>query len=277
MALPPLGSLPVIPTPGLSSIPGANAASNFLGSLQNRLVTAPGGVEDIAGFIFDYAGEASSDLEADITDHWTENNAAIQDHVALRPVRVRLRGFVAELVQKVTGAGALIGSVQSILTQVPAYTGGYTPQALQTVGKALTQAQNYQNQVNQYIGQGKSLFGLFANSPATQTRQEKAYAQLEALWASRQVFALVTPWRIYPSMVIERLHPVQPESTRDMTDFTITLKQLNFAQTLAIPNYLSTFAGRAALMQQGTTVLGQQPPTKAATSILYGAFSGALK
>lgn len=263
----------------LTSIQGSfssaqNAASDFLGNLQNRLVVAPGGVEDIAGFIFDYAGEARSNIDADITDHWTELNASLQDHIAIKPIKIILKGFVAELAHKNSGAGALLSTVQNILTSVPAYLGGYNPQALGVVSGVLSKAQNIQNTLSMYVAQGKSLVSLFTNSPATQTKQEKAYAQLEALIVSRQIFTLVTPWRMYSNMAIEKLEVVQPENTRDMSDFTVHLKQMNFAQTLAIPNLLSTFAGRAVSQQSPTTLLGQQPPVTSAPSLLYQAWQG---
>lgn len=273
MALTGLPGAPIISSVQGTFASAQNAASNFLGNLQNRLVVNPGGAEDIAGFIFDYAGDAMATIEAEITDHYTEINAAMQDHIAIKPIKIMLRGFVSELAYKNSGAQALLSTVQNILTSVPAYTGGYTPQALGVVNGVLSKAQNVQNTLSTYVAQGKSLVHLFRDSPATQTKQEKAYAQLEALVVSRQTFTLVTPWRLYPNMAIEKLQATQDEKTRMLTDFTVNLKQMNLAQTLAIPNYLSTFAGRAAQQQQPTTLLGQQPPVTKGPSILYNAWS----
>lgn len=51
----------------------------------------------IAGFLFDVPEEQTFVLDSDITDHFVEDNTAIQDQVALRPEKVTLRGLVAEI------------------------------------------------------------------------------------------------------------------------------------------------------------------------------------
>lgn len=52
----------------------------------------------IAGFIFDIDDETEMALRSEITDHWTEENVAIQDHIALLPEEITVRGLVAEVV-----------------------------------------------------------------------------------------------------------------------------------------------------------------------------------
>ena len=55
-------------------------------------------VPNIGYFIFDIDGTTTHTLESDITDHYTENNTAIQDHWALKPEKITLKNYQGELV-----------------------------------------------------------------------------------------------------------------------------------------------------------------------------------
>ncbi len=57
---------------------------NYLASQESGVI---GDQMSIGAFVFDYAGEVSSELHADITDHYTEDNTVVQDHIALNPIR----------------------------------------------------------------------------------------------------------------------------------------------------------------------------------------------
>ena len=52
---------------------------------------------EVSGFLFDVKGRDELTLASNITDHYVENNSAIQDHIALKPITIRLNGFVGEL------------------------------------------------------------------------------------------------------------------------------------------------------------------------------------
>jgi hypothetical protein len=251
--------LNVLPPSLAASLPSHDAASSFVGKLQSRLVAKPKGVVGIGGFVFDYAGEDRVERHAEITDHYTEDNTVINDHMALKPTRVVMRGLVSELNQTAKQAAGIFGGLQSLLTTVPAYLGKKTPGALAKIQGAITKAQNIEAQVNQAISQGKSILGLFTKSAPTQTRQQLAFAQLEALQESRQLFSVVTPYRVFDNMVIESVVFVQPESTRFQSDVVVTLKEVRFALTIATPNYLSKFGGRAAFQNQGQSNVGKTP------------------
>lgn len=51
-------------------------------------------------FFFSYLNEESVSLQADITDNFVETNYAVQDHIALKPRTIRLKGLVGEIVFK---------------------------------------------------------------------------------------------------------------------------------------------------------------------------------
>ena len=88
---------PVLPSETFSAIPNGQA---YVDGLVNKYVLRTKNSQGIGGFVFDYLGDVNVSLQADITDHFAEDNTAIQDHVAMRPIKVVMRGFVSELVMK---------------------------------------------------------------------------------------------------------------------------------------------------------------------------------
>lgn len=261
--------------PGLASaLPSGDVARNFVSKLTGRTIAKPKGVEGIGGFVFDYAGETRVERHAEITDHYVEDNTVVNDHIGLKPVRLVLRGYVGELAQTAAIAAGITGTLQNLLTTVPGYLGRYTPGGLAKIQGAITQVQNIENQVNQAVAQGKSIVNFFRKGAPAQTKQQKAYAQLEAIQESRQVFTVVTPYRLFENMVIESLVFVQPEETRFVSDIVVTLKQMRFAQVISTPKYLSRFGGRAAYQNQPETNVGKTPGTKVPNSIAFDLFKG---
>ena len=217
--------------PSVAHPPKAGAissAADFLASQKSGIIADHFG---IAGLIFDYSGEVKTDLAADITDHYTEDNKAVQDHVALLPIRVTMKGLIGELVKgfNPTGASGVLQTLQTSLTAVPGYLGESTPQAVYKATKVISQAQNISNQLSSAVSKGKSLYNFFKDGIASSTAQGKFYVQLESLWNQRSPFSIVTPHKIYNNMVIESMSALQPEDTKYLSEFTVTLKQIRFA------------------------------------------------
>jgi hypothetical protein len=241
---------------------------DFLNSLTLRgpAFLRPKTVVGIGGFVFDYAGEASITLQAEITDHYAEDNSVINDHYAVRPARVMLRGLVGELVASPPqGINGVLDFLQNRLTTVPALLGKYTPQALGKVQKALTQAQNTVNTIDQGLSRVKNIAAFFGKANPGNTKQTQAFAFLESMMLSRQIFLVETPYKFFDNMAIEALSFIQPEETKYASDISITMKQMRFADTKTAVTDKANFSGRAAA-QRGSVVDNGQ--TKGAT-LLY--------
>lgn len=200
----------------------ANTASN----LVNQYVVSPLVNIGIAGFVFSISDETRLDLTADITDHYAEDNAAIQDHIAIRPDKIVLRGYVGELVyetQKPTG------TLQK-LTEKIAIINSYVP----TLTAAATQLQNaitgQKAGATDYFKAGLStaqnLYSAFKTLNPPKTKQAQALNFFRALFNARQLVSLETPWSFYSSMAIESISVIQPAETNDVSDFSITLKKI---------------------------------------------------
>ena len=60
--------------------------------------------------------------------------------------------------------------------------------------------------------------------------QTRAFLFFEALWKSKARFSVETTWKRYDNMVITSIKPLRDENA-DITDFTLTFKQINRAVT----------------------------------------------
>src|SRR5271170_7629799 len=72
--------------------------------------------------LFHYEGEQTVALESDITDHYIEDNTAIQDQIALKPVMITTHGFIGELNDVPPSFLSLLQSASQKLTTISAYT-----------------------------------------------------------------------------------------------------------------------------------------------------------
>lgn len=241
---------------------------SYLDNLANKYVVKPKTAQGIGGFVFDYEGDTTVRLHADITDHYAEDNSAIQDHVAVNPTRLTLRGFVGEVVLKApTGIVGALNAVQTRLTQVPAYLGKYTPGAVQKIAAVVTSTQRVVNTIDQSLARVKNVVGLFDKSVLGRSKQEQAYYKLQALFVTHQVVIVATPYGTLNNMCIEDVIFFQDEKTKEWSDITVIMKQLRFV-TVQNAN-LDLRAGRNAQQAQTQTPNGTTKGVPANISAAY--------
>lgn len=222
----------------------------------------------IAGFLFDVVNDDGSELESDITDHYTEDNNPVQDHIALRPEIVTVSGSIAEVVRAMPVAKP-ITAVTNPLPIIPSLTPALAPGAeAAQVATATTAAQEQAS-----ITSTQSLYGYYqARLPQqpNQTKQQVAYGFMYQLWKGRQLFSVETPWGFFTNMAIQSITARQGPDSRFVSDFDITFKKIRTVKSVTIvPGLL---AGRATFQwapvtQNGT--IGQTTPTTAQTSQFY--------
>lgn len=246
---------------------------SYLDNLANKFVVKPKTAKGIGGFVFDYEGDTSLQIQADITDHYAENNTAVQDHIAIHPIKLTLKGFVGELVlQKPTGLLGALEQIQNRLTTVPAYLGKYTPGAVATVQKVLTTATNTVNTIDQSLARVKNIVGLFDNSVLGRTNQAKAYNKLQSLMVTKQLMLVETPYGTFNNMAIESLVMTQDESTKYWSDIAVTLKRINL---VAVQTSTIDFrSGRNVQQSQAPVDKGSTKGTPENVSIAYKVFGG---
>lgn len=235
-----VGTLPALTT-GVTSLSGLLLVSpNINGGYQpqNNIQTQlplPAAISSNLGaqpqvpqFVFNYEGEQTVSLESDITDHFIENNSAIQDQISLKPEIITTHGFIAELNDLVPPSLAVLQAAASKLTVLGAYTPALSLTALNALNEALFLYNTAQNAVNTGVAAVASLTG---NGSTNQTKQQAAFTQFYGYWLQRYLFTVQTPWAVFQNMAIQRLRAIQDAETRMITDFEITFKKMRFAQS----------------------------------------------
>ena len=210
----------------------------------------------IAGFKFHLPESEQVNMESDITDHYTDSNSVIQDHVAKRPVVLTLSGYQGEYFYSVNEIEDALANVTPVLSLVKQFVPKLSAATIQAKQGWL----NYQNTINTGGGIGENqnidpsktltenttlaskagvlwnslngvdLFKLFQDLYKLKSAQTRAFLFFEALWKSEAVFTVETTWKRYDNMMIQKVLPIR-ESNADITSFTVTFKQMNFAQT----------------------------------------------
>lgn len=272
-------------------IPGLNPIADTLYNLalvipgQNRgyQPTNPAWSQAPPPLLFHYEGENIAELVSDITDHFVEDNTAIQDQIALRPEMVQVHGFIGELNDiSPLPLSPLVQSVGEL-----GLVSGFLPEISISAQHALNLAQQaYQSAANS-VNSAVSAWSSLLSGPATvgssgitpgaqgQNKQQVMFQQFYGYWRSRSLFTVQTPWAIYDNMAIQSLRAVQDESTRMITDFHVIFKKIRFASLNQTPNL--ALAGRASdqaasLLDQGTVNPGPGGQTlpEALQSVLGG-------
>lgn len=241
--------------------------------LPSKVATVAGGLANVVsglratptnldGLVFDYEGECSAELNAEITDHYSESNNFMNDHAVLKPIRVTLKGLVGELVAGPAGgglAGTITGAlqgVQNVLGTVPGLLGTRTPSGLVKLNKSIGNAQKSINQISSAVSQGKRLYN-FITGGDLDTRQATVYQRLEDLWSSRIPFSIKTPHSKYKGrlFLIENVKTAQPEDSKFLSEFTVVVKEVRVANALAISSRTADekfLQGTSPLQNRGT-------------------------
>ena len=267
---------------GSSHIPTTvKDSQNFSAILSQEYIKTPKGQQGIAGFVFDYEGDNTLELRAEITPHFAEDNSNIEDHMSLHPRTLTLSGKVSELIMPAPfnlaspSASFLSSGLTGVFQTLPqklgtlnAYLGKYTPQAAQKVfgqvNKVENTLNNYVNTATQYLNQVKSFAGVFGIGAGQETKQSKAYAFLAALYDARVVFDVVTPWTYQKNYVISSVSFFQPKETPSQTEITVIMKQIRMVSvnsfTNPTPPNSSLSPSQALKANQGAQAFTSQAP-----------------
>ena len=228
----------------LPSFETVTKAGDTTNALVNKFVVSPVVGLGIAGFAFDIFEEHKVDLQSDITDHYVEDNSAIQDQIANKPLKFTLRGFVGELIDERADPKSEIQEITEKLTIINSYIPVVTGAARQVNNliqnrNTNTTAQNLEDG----IGTGVDLYKSFKELNPPDSRQAKAYNFFKALRDAKQLVGVDTPFGFVRDMAIENLVAVQGDNAY-ITDFSITLKQIRTATTQLVDFDETQYQGR---------------------------------
>lgn len=221
-------------------------------------------------FLFHYEGEQTATLESDITDHYIENNTAIQDNIALRPVLVTTQGYIGELNDVAPAALSVLKAAVDKLLVIDAYTPVISETALIAYNTAFQLYQVATNAANAAVSSWTSLTsvgnssGLVFNNEGlvsevveepVQNKQQVAFMQFYGWWSNRVLFSIQTPWALFQNMAIKTLRPIQSEETNVISTFECTFKQIRTVNYAIEPPQSDISQGR--LSQQSSSLTNQ--------------------
>lgn len=199
------------------------------------------GATGIAGFKFHIPETEIVKFENDITDHYIETGTAIQDHIVQKPITITLTGLVGDYFYSNNKIEDMVALILPTLTLVKEFV----PEFAKTFGlkygapKELKniqlpggpQANTLAAQVSKNAFNVMDLFTLFQSLYKLKSAQTRAFLFFECMWKSRSYFSVETTWKRYDNMVIQSMQ-AKRDNNADITEFSITFKQLSFAQTL---------------------------------------------
>lgn len=204
----------------------------FLAASLKNYVVRPLNAFGLGGFVFDVEGESVVNLTAEITDHYLEDNSAVQDHIAVRPKKITLKGYVGELVYRPDGEN--IYDIQNVTRKLT-----IAADLLPTLTDAAAQAKEISEEGIEDISLDSinnvaDYYAFAKNLSQPITAQEQAFLYFQALMNSKILMSVQTPFAFMPRMAIESVVAKQEEGTRFISDFTITLKEIRTAQSLTV-------------------------------------------
>lgn len=196
----------------------------------------------VSGYVFDIIGNEEIAIDADITDHYVEANYAIQDHIALKPERFVLSGYVGELHDIFSHAFISILTNAQSLGTIFGLAPEFSVQATRTYAKIASVA----SKAGEVLNQVKNIRDIFTQKSTTATRQQDAFKYFYDIWQSRQLCRVETPYGEFDNMAIESIRAKQDETTRLISDFSITFKKIRTAETVKFKTPRVPSAGRIA-------------------------------
>ena len=214
----------------------------------------------IAGFKFNVPQREQVEMQSEVTDHYTDLNRPIEDHIALKPITITLNGLHGDYfysVNKIEDALAQVVPTLSLIKQFMPKLSAQTMQAKMRYQENLkTTMQGYEANMSSYSDwngilydrdkrmitrsafkdtlldelNNIDLFQTMQDIYKLKSNQTRAFLFFEALWKSKARFTVETTWKRYDNMVITSVKPLRDENA-DITDFTLTFKQINRAIT----------------------------------------------
>lgn len=260
-----------------SSSPAPNPSTPFnaekVRDFVTKSVVSPIVNLGIAGFEFDIAEEHKSELTAEITDHFVEDNSTIQDHISIKPEKLTLRGFIGELTDIRSTAKTVVIELFEKLTIVA----GLLP----VLDNAATQSQRLIEEskkddgvdfLKDEVGTGVDIFQAIKQLIPPSTNQERGYRFFKALFEAKQLVAVDTPFGFFSAMAIENVVATQSDNAFT-SDFTVTLKKFRTAKTKLVEfDEEKSSQGRQGNQKAEPKIIGQVAGSKEFSSTAFDAF-----
>lgn len=225
---------------------------------------------DNVSFIFDLKKDYKFNLSSDITDHYVEDNVAIQDHIGLKPIILDVAGSIGEVdleshtaiskynKNKARNENKIAQEIGKKESFSAADEFNMADSYLGRMGSLTSFAPNIVNQARDIYDSTKNVYNTasktfdFVKDPTGKNKKStgsgftyteeynedviKSSKQFERInwfktqWERRASFTIVTPYGVLTDMYILDLNASQPENTRYVTNLNIKFKQIRKAK-----------------------------------------------
>lgn len=240
----------------LNTISGVSSSINVGGSAlsligMGKALLKPKLVKGIEGFLFDIPLTENVTFNSTITDHYTEANSSIQDHIAFDPIKITLTGEVSELIYTKEAALAFLSAMIDRLAPLGILSPAQGLQAQKLIASL--------NQANSALKTLKSTFTSLKDvfiDQVTLNNQQKAFQQFKSYYDTRSLLSIETPWETYTDMAIESWSADQNADSIMKTTFTLTFKEI---RTVSTETNVGQLLGRVAPQKAAVVNKGKQP------------------
>lgn len=236
----------------------------------DKYVVRPINAFGLGGFVFDVEGDTTVTLSSEITDHYLEDNSPVQDHISVQPKKVTLNTYVGELVfqRDDQSSGDFVQKVARKLTVLNSFLPDLSNAAKQIVdGVKNSDEFSLENVTLESVNKATDYYAFVKNISPPVNRQEQAYLYFKALQEGKFLVSVQTPFEFMNNMAIESIVAEQPEGSRFISNFSITLKQIRKVSILNTTgnggSYFTKefedsdiFQGRSFYQQQELTQVG---------------------
>lgn len=239
-----------------------------------QYIVSPASAFGLAGFVFDVAKETEQSSTNEITDHFVEDNSAVQDHAASRPKVVMLSGFVGELTFRPENDA--LGEVRKAfekLVTLDAYLPPLTDFGQQA--KNIIQGER-EEALETSLEDVANLYATIKNLNPGANKQQQAYLYFEALRKQRILMSVQTPYEFLTNMLIESLVVKQGQDSEQISEFTVTLKQIRFVDLTFTDFNIEKYKGRTKTQRETEENKGKAQGQKSALATFLDAGSGFL-
>lgn len=238
-------------------------------------------------FLFDIIESNDLTIEADITDHYVEDNSARQDNMALKPLIYTLNGLVAEKVyhrkyEVITSFKESTSKLKAVLAMTPTVS-NYANVAIGTYDYVKASYKRYANGLQNIVSafsKNKVKPGItretLPTTMITQKRQTEIAQTLLKLRDSRTLVYLInTPFGDFENpFLIQSAKPSQGD-TMAQSQLIVTVKEYRSVQTKTVKVDAEKYAGRTASQNATEENLGKAKGKEDLTSTLYRMTYGA--
>lgn len=231
--------------------------------LSDFILTSPETKDKgIGGYRFTQMRDDEIEIGSNITDYVVESGMTIQDAVILKPLRLKLSGLAAEVSygesRTLQPVDTLMNSLKPLNALIPSLITND-----QKTADIYNQLNGFYGEFNKLQRQINSIIGIWSDNHSdpnsqifdktaladwwnnlTGSVQQKAFAQLYAMWKARSLINVETPWGVHKNLMIESVVAKQLARSNTYSEIEVTLKQITFATTQTTGGRGTIDAGR---------------------------------